>query len=99
MTKLLAVTPDSTNYAPFYKVTVARSFDHAKALIQQAEEDGAPFDTLDLPVYDEDIFWQFLNWMRSTGRNYSFSVFGYRNTFHFWNLCNKARNQGFHFNT
>jgi hypothetical protein len=99
MRKLLAVLSQPTNYCSGYSVTVANSFEQAKALIVQAELEGSPFETLDLPVYDEKIFWQFLHWMRSTGRNYSFSVFGCKNTLHFRRLCAEARGKGFRFNT
>ena len=97
--KLLAVMPQSTNYIPSYEVTVARSFEEAVRLIIAAEEAGAPFDDLDLPVQDERMYREFLEWMRRTERNYSFSVFGCRNTLHFWQLCREARAQGFRFNT
>ena len=99
MRKLLAVMPVYSHYHPDYQVTAARSFEEAKDLLRLAEQAGKPFDSLDLPVSDEKQFWSFLDWMRLTGRNYPFSVFGCKNTPHFWQLCEKCRSLGFHFNT
>ena len=99
MIKLLAVMPPHTHYNPNYEVSVARSYEEAKFMILRAEQEGVPFDTLDLPVRDEKMFWQFLEWMRTMGRNYSFSVFGCKDDAHFRELCKEAREKGFHFNT
>ena len=99
MRKLLAVMPETTRYGTYYTVTVAESFEHAKYLIQRGENLGMPFDDLDLPVYDEKEFRSFLEWMRSTGRNYPFSVFGCKDTVHFVKIRDEARAMGFHFNS
>ena len=99
MRKLLAVKPISTSYVPYYEVTTASSFAEAKALIQQAEQLHSPFDDLDIPASDEAAFWSFLDWMRNTGRNYPFSMFGCKSTPHFIRLCQEARRKGFCVNT
>ena len=99
MYKLLAVMPERLNYLSCYEVTVADSFAQAKERIEQMESQGTPFDSLDLPAGDENRLWEFLNWMRATGRNYPFSVFGDLSTESFWALCEKCRSLGFHFNT
>lgn len=99
MRKLLAVMPEYTTYHPRYAVTVAHSFAQAKELLLQAELAGVPFDDLDLPVSDENAFWVFLEWMRGTGQNYPFSIFGCDDTDRFWSLVQKARAQGFYVNT
>ena len=99
MRKLLAVKPISTSYAPYNEVTIAGSFAEAKARIQHAEQQHCPFDALDLPVSDEVAFWSFLDWMRETGRNYPFSMFGCKSTPHFIRLCQEARQKGFCVNT
>ena len=99
MRKLLAVKPVSTRYGCQYRVSVAHSFREARLLIAQAEQTGEPFDDLDIPVSNEAEFWEFLDWMRKTGRNYPFSVFGCEDTHSFWKLCEKCRAMGFRFNT
>ena len=97
-TKLLAVRPDRTNYLSCYEVSVAPSFEAAKLLLVRAEEAGAPFETLDLPVYDEKAFCAFLDWLEATGRRLPFSVFGCRSTRQFIRFRDEARRRGFHFN-
>jgi len=96
---LLAVMPDGLNYLPEYDVSVAKSFEQAKAMLRDMEERGTPFDTLDLPADDEKRLWEFLNWMKTTGRNYPFSVFGCKSDKEFWALCETCRKKGFQFNT
>ncbi len=96
---LLAVMPKSTSYNPNYKVTVARSFEEAKALIGQAESQGARFDALDLPVDNYRRFTDFLDWMEETGRKYAFSVFGCIDSEQFASIAQMARERGFHFNS
>lgn len=98
MRKMLSVRTEHGNYAPYYQVTYADSFMEAAEKILQAEEEGCPFDELDLPAGDEQKFWEFLNWMERRGRKYPFSVYGC-NTFTFIRLRDKCRARGFHFNT
>ena len=97
--KLLAVMPQSTNYLNVFDVEIARSFNQAKDMIMDAENNGIPYDDLDLPVYDEKQFWQLVEWMEKTGRKYSFSIFGAKNEKHFYEIAEKARAKGFHFNS
>ena len=97
--RMLAVMADNLNYLPCYEVSVAGSFEEAKIRIQAAEENGSPFDVLDIPAGDEKIFWDFLEWMHRSGRNYPFSIFGIGNTFNFMRIVRKARGQGFTVNT
>ena len=97
--RLLAVMSPSTNYVPYYEVSTARSFEEAKLMIQQAEADGRPFDDLDLPVSDEALFREFLDWMEKRGRKYAFSIFGYKNPLRFQAIANEARARVFHFNS
>lgn len=96
--RLLAVTPVSTNYNSTVELTVASSFDKAKEMIVSAEEAGAPFDDLDLPVGDEAAFWEFVEWMEKRGRKYAFSIFGC-DTPRFWQIAETVRGRGFHFNS
>ena len=95
--KLLAVQQNSGNYAPFYEVTCADSYAEAKRLIVQAEEAGAPFDTLDLPVNPMGDFDEFLFWMERRGSRYPFSIFGC-STFQFIRIRDEVRRRGFTFN-
>ena len=97
--KLLAVMPQSTNYLSMFDLSIARSFEEAKRMMMSAEAQGCPYDDLDLPVSDEKRFWQFVEWMEETGRRYSFSVFGYKDTKHFCKIAEKVRDRGFHFNS
>ena len=97
--RLLAVDPPSTNYLHIYDVTVARSYDQAKEMLQQAEQTGVPFETLDIPACDKAKFWEFVEWMEQTGRNYSFSIFGITDTDRFWQIVENLRARGFHINT
>ena len=94
----LAVMSPSTNYVSYYEVSFARSFGEAKAMILAAEAEGRPFESLDLPVSDEAAFREFLDWMERRGRKYAFSIFGFRNSFHFMAIAREARARGFHFN-
>ena len=50
--KLLAVSPPSINYAPYYDVEIASSFENAEEMIIAAELRGEPYADLDLPVYN-----------------------------------------------
>ena len=97
--KLLAVMPQSLNYGSFYDVDVAYSFQEAKEMIELAETNGNPYEDLDLPAGDEKTFWEFINWMEITRRRYRFSIFGVKTEKQFWEIAEKARNKGFHFNT
>ena len=94
MIRMLAVMPESANYNSFWEVAVARSFSEAKAMIEQAERAGAPFDDLDLPVRKKSAFWEFIDWMEARERRYPFSVFGCRNTRHFIRIRDEARRRG-----
>ena len=96
---LLAVMPKNTNYNPIYKVTVARSFEEAKVLIEKAEGQGNRFDDLDLPVDDYKSFTDFLDWMEETDRKYAFSIFGNITDAQFASIAQMARERGFHFNS
>lgn len=97
--KLLAVMPQSTSYPNSYEVGIAHSFKEAKEMIISAEIQGDPYDVLDLPVFDEEQFWLFVEWMKETHRKYSFSIFGAKNDQHFWDIAQKVREEGFHFNS
>ena len=97
--KLLAVTPESTNYIGLYEVDIAHSFAEAKEMIIAAEDCGRPYDDLDLPAADEKKFWQFVDWMEKTGRRYAFSIFGIADAARFWKIAEQIREKGFHFNT
>lgn len=97
--RILAVMPECLNYPSHYQVSVAKSFDEAQKMIEQAELLGIRLDSLDIPANNEEAFWEFLNWMQSSGRNYPFSVFGISDTDRFWALCEECRSRGFHFNT
>ena len=97
--RLLAVNPPSTNYLHIYDVTVARSYDQAKQILQQAEEAGILFEALDIPASDEAKFWEFVEWMEKNGKKYSFSIFGIRETDRFWQIVETLRERGFHVNT
>ena len=97
--KLLAVNPQSTNYLPFYDVEVSTSFVAAKEMIILAELRGEPYADLDLPVFDENQFWEFIEWMEKTNRQYSFSIFGAKSDEHFWEIAETVRKKGFHFNS
>ena len=98
-TRLLAVAPKSTNYAPFYELSVSSSYEDAKEKIIAAEESGVPFDTLDLPIEDEALFWSFLDWMEKRGKKYSFSIHGRISTPKFCSIAEMVRARGFIFNT
>ncbi len=95
--RMLAVRETETNYLPCFEVTYAASFDEAKKMIIEAEANHAPFDQLDLPVYDSDEFWEFIEWMESTERYYPFSIYGTNNPFVFTKIRNEARRRGFSF--
>ena len=97
--RLLAVMPASTTYLPTYDVDVAHSFEEAKKMILSAEMDGEPYADLDLPVYNEKSFWQFVEWMEKTNRKYPFSICGCKNEKQFRAVAEKARKKGFHFNS
>ncbi len=99
MRKLLAVMPQATNYGSFYDLSIANSYEQAKDMIISAEYAGAPFDDLDLPVQNEEIFWEFIDWMEKTDRKYSFSIFGYKSDAQFLNIAKAVREKGFHFNS
>lgn len=98
MTKLLAVRQNPTNYVSCYQVSYARSFEQAQEMILRAEQQGCPFDTLDLPVRDEESFWAFLDWMERRGKKYPFSIHGQLHGFQFIRIRDQARARGFHFN-
>jgi len=97
--KLLAVMPESTNYSSNHDVTIARSFEEAKAMIIRAEQESAPYDDLDLSVRDEVRFWKFVDWMEETDRKYPFSIFGHKSTIHFVIIADRVRRRGFFFNS
>ncbi len=97
--KLLAVMPQATNYLHIFKVEIAHSFAEAEEMIVSAEMCGDPYEALDLPVCDEKQFWKFVKWMEKTHRKYSFSIFGAKNDEHFWEIAQKVREKGFHFNS
>lgn len=98
MTKLLAVQTEAANYAPYFQVSCARSFEEAKEMILRAEQEGCPFDTLDLPARDEESLWRFLDWMAQRGKRYSFSIHGQLHVFQFIRIRDRARARGFYFN-
>lgn len=98
MRKLLAVRSERTNYVSYCEVSYARSFEEAKELLLRAEQEGCPFDDLDLPVRDEAAFWGFLDWMERRGRKYPFSVYGCDPPT-FLRLRDLSRARGFHFNS
>ena len=97
--RMLAVRPRRTNYLHVYEVDYARSLEEAKEKISLAERSGYPYETLDLPVANEKKFWDFVEWMEETGRNYPFSIFGAKSDAHFWSIAEKVREKGFHFNS
>ena len=97
--KLLAVAPQTENYSDIYDVDVAYSFEQAKEMITDAENNGMPYSDLDLPVEDEKKFWGFIEWMEKTRREYSFSIFGAKNEKQFCKIAEKVRKKGFHFNS
>ena len=97
--KLLAVSPPSINYAPYYDVEIASSFENAEEMIIAAELRGEPYADLDLPVYHEERFWEFIEWMEKTDRRYHFSIFGTKNNAQFFRILKIVREKGFHFNT
>ena len=97
--KMLAVMPVSTNYLSTYQVDVAHSFEQAREMILSAEREGAPYESLDLPVGNEARFWKFVELMQEGHRNYPFSIFGAKNDEHFWSIAEKVRAKGFHFNS
>ena len=96
--RLLAVMPLSTNYLHTYDVEIANSFEEAKQMIISAEMCGKPYADLDLPVHNEKLFWEFVEWMEETNRKYPFSIFGAKNDKCFWKIAKTVREKGFHFN-
>lgn len=96
--KMLAVRKAVANYVSYYEVTYASTFEEAKEKIIEAELNNTPFDDLDLPVYNINDFWAFIDWLESTNRYYAFSIYGTEDYSLFEQICNIARNRGFHFN-
>ena len=100
MRKLLAVRQTSVNYNPNCEVTYARSFEHAKEMIEREEMSGKPFDDLDLPISNERDFWKFVDWLEETYRKrYAFSIYGQISDKHFCEIAQEVRERGFHFNS
>jgi hypothetical protein len=97
--RMLAVKPQSMNYLSIYEVDFANSFEDAKRKITSAKMNGIPYDELDLPVNDEDQFWQFAEWIREGHRECRISIFGAKNDKHFWKIVEKGRKKGLYFNT
>ena len=99
MRRLLAVKAADLNYVSYYTAELAHDYEEAKAMIEKAEADGAPFDDLDLCVRDEGEFWEFVDWMEMRGTKYPFSIFDYKSGLHFERIRDLVRKRGFHFNS
>lgn len=75
---ILVIMPSSFigpyDYPYHDKVDCANSFIEAQQMIIAAEQADDPYEGLDISAANEDMFWEFLDWMERRGRKYPFSI-------------------------
>ena len=94
--RLLSVA-GGNNYVSYVEVDHVRNFEEAKQQIEIAEKEEKPYKQLDLPAFDEERLWEFVDWMARRGTKYPFSIHTDRGFFQFIRIRDRARAMGFSF--
>ncbi len=91
--RVLAIGDSGKGLPEYYEVTSEYLFENAKELIRKKEQAGQRFDGLFISVENLNAFWEFLEWMDTTGKVYPVGILCYRNRFQYILLRTQIRHR------